>query len=434
MLSTVLDLRVAKRFALVDCNNFYVSCERLFKPSLIGKPVVVLSNNDGCVIARSQEVKDLGIKMGVPVFRIYELIKRHNIQVYSSNYTLYGDLSGRVMSTLAQFAADVEIYSIDEAFIDLSEFRYRDLTEYGNEIRDRVMQWVGIPVSVGIAPTKTLAKLANRIAKKSGSGVFDLSIYPSIDEILSQVNVGDVWGIGSKYDKWLRDRGITTALNLKYADESLIRAKMGIVGVKLQMELKGESCLAMELIDNPKQGTCVSRSFPQSINELSALKEAIAFFTHRAAEKLRRQKQAASVITIFARTSPFRDNFYSNSATAELTLSSNYTLDLSRVASRLVESIYREGQNFKKAGVIMTGLVSESQIQGDLFDINFDINNDEAKMRSRNLTSVMDTINAMYGRDTLRFASTGVIQVWKTKSEQRSPQYTTCWGDLLEVS
>ncbi|MFZ4727253.1 MAG: Y-family DNA polymerase [Pseudanabaena sp.] len=430
MLSTVLDRKAEKRFALVDCNNFYVSCERLFNPALRGKPVIVLSNNDGCVVARSQEVKDLGIKMGVPIFRIYELIKRYDVQVYSSNYSLYGDLSGRVMSTLAYFAPDVEIYSIDEAFIDLSGFRYRDLTEYGNEIRQRVLQWVGIPVSVGIAPTKTLAKLANLIAKKSNSGVFDLSIYPSIDEILSQVDVGDIWGVGFKYANWLREKGINTALQLKNADESLIRKKMGIVGVKLQLELRGESCLAMELLDNPKKGTCVSRSFPQSIDTLPELKEAIASFTHRAAEKLRRQKQAASVITVFARTSPFRDNFYSNSATAELDLSTNYTIELSRVAAQLTESIYRKGQNFKKAGVIMTGLVSEKQVQGNLFDVS----NEEEKMRSRNLMSVMDTINEIYGRDTLRFASTGVIQVWKTKSEQRSPKYTTCWQDLLEVS
>ncbi|PZO36553.1 MAG: SOS mutagenesis and repair protein UmuC [Pseudanabaena frigida] len=430
MPSTVLDRKAEKRFALVDCNNFYVSCERLFNPSLIGKPVVVLSNNDGCVVARSQEVKDIGIKIGMPVFRIYEPIKRYDIQVYSSNYSLYSDLSGRVMSTLAYFAPDVEIYSIDEAFIDLSEFRYRDLTEYGSEIRQRVKQWVGIPVSVGIAPTKTLAKLANRIAKQSNSGIFDLSVYPSIDKILSQVDVGDIWGIGFKYADWLRDRRITTALDLKEAHEGLIRSKMGIIGLKLQRELKGESCLSMELVDNPKKGTCASRSFPQAINNLSDLQEAISSFTYRAAEKLRRQKQAASVITVFARTSPFRDNFYSNSATTELALSTNYTIDLSRTTAQLVESIYRKGHNFKKAGVIFTGLVSDRQIQGSLFDTN----DDEAKMRSRNLTSVMDTINEMYSRDTLRFASTGVIQVWKTKSEQRSPRYTTCWQDLLEVS
>jgi DNA polymerase V len=205
---------------------------------------------------------------------------------------------------------------------------------------------------------------------------------------------------------------------------------MGIIGLKLQRELKGESCLSMELVDNPKKGTCVSRSFPQAIDNLSDLQEAIASFTHRAAEKLRRQKQAASVITVFARTNPFRDNFYSNSATTELALSTNYTIDLSRTTTQLVESIYRKGHNFKKAGVIFTGLVSDRLIQGSLFDNN----DDEAKMRSRNLTSVMDTINEMYSRDTLRFASTGVIQVWKTKSEQRSPRYTTCWQDLLEVS
>lgn len=432
MSSTVLDRKAAKRFALVDCNNFYVSCERLFNPSLIDKPVVVVSNNDGCVIARSQEVKDLGLSMGVPVFRIYDLIKRHNIQVYSSNYALYGDLSGRVMSTLAYFAPNVEIYSIDEAFMDLSEFRCRDLTAYGDEIRKQVMRWVGIPVSIGIAPTKTLAKLANRIAKQNGSGVFEFhdAAIASMDEILSQVDVSDIWGIGSKYSNWLKERGIITAFQLRDADRYLLQSKMGIVGVKLQMELRGESCLAMESIANPKQGTCISRSFPKSIHKLAELKEAIAYFTHRAAEKLRRQQQSASAITVFLQTSPFRDNFYANSATAELVISTNSTHELSLVSAHLLEGIYRQGQNFKKAGVMMSGLVPERQVQGNLFDPH----NDEAKKRSRNLMSVMDRINEIYGRDTLRFAATGVLQVWKTKSEQRSPRYTTCWRDLLEVS
>jgi DNA polymerase V len=430
MSSIVLSRKVTKRFALVDCNNFYVSCERLFNPVLIGQPVIVLSNNDGCVVARSQEAKNLGIKMGVPIFKIHDLIKHHNIPVYSSNYALYGDLSGRVMSTLSHFAPDVEIYSIDEAFIDLSEFRYRDLTEYGAEIRQRVKQWVGIPVSVGIATTKTLAKLANHLAKQSSSGVCDLSVYTSIDEMLSQVSVSDLWGIGSQSSNWLRQRGIVTALQLKNADESLIRSKMGVMGVKIQMELKGESCLAMELLASPKHSTCISRSFPKAISKLSDLQEAIAYFTHQAAEKLRRQKQAAGVVTVFARTSPFRDNFYANSATAELVVPTNDTRELAQTSARLAESIYRKDQNFKKAGVIMTGLVSERQIQGNLLDVN----DDEAKVRSRRLMSIMDTINEIYGRDTLRFAATGVIQVWKTRSEQRSPRYTTCWQDLLEVS
>jgi DNA polymerase V len=415
-------------FALVDCNNFYVSCERLFNPKLNGKPVVVLSNNDGCVVARSQEVKDLGIKMGVPLFKIQAEIEKYNIQVYSSNYVLYGDLSGRVMSTLSYFAPDVEIYSIDEAFLDLSGFIHLNLTEYAEEIRKTVLKWVGIPVSIGIGCTKTLAKLANRVAKKSQSGVFDLSTYNNPEEILAKTDVGDIWGIGSKYGKWCKEHRIFTALDLRDANEGLIRKKMGVIGVRMQMELKGISCLPLELVASPKQETCVSRSLPYPVTQLTELKEAVAHHIHRAAEKLRRQKQAAQVITIFARTSPFKEDFYTDSATTELLVPTNNTVELLRLASKLTESIYREGHGFIKAGVIMSGLLPENQIQGNLFDQS------EDKHRSEKLMQVIDQLNAQYGRHTVKFASAGVKQPWITKSDRRSPRYTTCWDELLSVS
>jgi len=422
-------------FALVDCNNFYVSCERLFNPKLNGKPVVVLSNNDGYVVARSQEVKDLGIKMGVPLFKIKEEIKKYNILVYSSNYALYGDLSGRVMSTLSHFAPDVEIYSIDEAFLDLSKFS--NLTEYAKEIRGTVLQWVGIPVSIGIGSTKTLAKLANRVAKKSPSGVFDLCSCDNPEKILAKTEVGDIWGIGSKYGKWCREHGINNALQFRDMNDEIIRKKMGVIGVRMLMELRGISCLPMELVVNPKKETCVSRSFAQPITDLIELKEAIATYTHRAAEKLRKQKQSANVITVFARTSPFNDDFYSNSATLEMPVATNNTVELLRASSKLIECIYRQGESFKKGGVILTGLVDEYVSQTNLFDRI----SEEERERSLNLMTVMDNLNSRFGRDALKFASAGVKQIWKTKSEMRrnasrreSPRYTTCWEELLWVS
>ncbi len=425
---TVLKEKADLRFALVDCNNFYVSCERLFNPKLIGKPVVVLSNNDGCVVARSQEVKDLGIKMGVPVFKIKDEIEKFKIQVYSSNYALYGDLSGRVMSTLSHFAPDVEIYSIDEAFLDLSGFSHRDLTGYCTEIRRIVLKWVGIPVSIGIGSTKTLAKLANRVAKKSSCGVFDLSSCNNSDEVLSKIDVGDIWGIGSRYGKWCREHEIMSAWDFRNTNTEVIRKKMGVVGLRMLMELQGQSCLPLELVANPKKETCVSRSFSHPVTTVTELKESVAHFVHRAAEKLRIQKQSAQVITVFARTSPFKEDIYADSATAEFAIATNDTGEILRIASRLTEQIYREGQEFKKAGVIMTGLVPEGQVQGNLFEVPTDTE------RSSKLMNVLDDINAKFGRHTLKFASVGVKQPWLTKCSKRSPRYTTCWNELLRVN
>lgn len=410
--------------ALVDCNNFYVSCERVFNPKLEGKPVVVLSNNDGCVLARSAEVKALGIGMGVPVFKIAKEIAKHDIITLSSNYELYGDLSQRVMEILAQFAAEIEIYSIDEAFLNLTGLPH-DL-DYAQQIRQRVKQWLGLPISIGIAPTKTLAKLTNHIAKRSPKGIFSFYECQNPDRILETTPVREIWGIGKQQEKWLVSRGIDNALKLREMDIGELRQKMGIIGVRIQMELAGKSCLSLELCPNPKQTTCVSRSFSHGITDIKELQEAISTFTSRLATKLRKQKQAATALTIFARSSPFRGEFYSNSLTVNLAIASNDTRELILVAMQSTEKIFRVGYQFKKAGVIGLGLVSENNIQGDLLAEK----SVEDTERSQRLMQYLDLINQKFGRDTLIFAGTGLTKSWQTKSSQRSPRYTSNWNEL----
>ncbi|KGF73849.1 SOS mutagenesis and repair protein UmuC [Neosynechococcus sphagnicola sy1] len=411
-------------FALVDCNNFYVSCERVFNPKLWGQPVVVLSNNDGCVVARSPEAKALGIKMGVPVFQIQPLIQKHQIQVFSSNYALYGDMSQRVMMLLEQFAPEMEIYSIDEAFLDLP-FRHRDLTAYGQEIRRKILQWTGIPVSVGIGCTKSLAKIANRVAKKSSTanGVFDISSCSDPDEVLAATEVEDIWGIGRRYSKWLRSVGIETAFQLRDSDPALIRQKMGVVGIRLLQELQGESCLPLDLCPMPKQETCVSRSFGRPIETLPELKEAIALYTSKAAEKLRRQQQAATILMVFARTSLFQEHPYSNSTTLTLPVVTNLTPELLGFALQGAEVVYCPGQRYKKAGVMMMGLVPEHQRQMGLFD-SLD------RERHQKLMQVIDRLNNQMGAGTLQYGAVGLKTAWRLQANRRSPQYTTRWQDL----
>jgi DNA polymerase V len=306
-------------FALLDCNNFYVSCERLFQPVLHGKPVVVLSNNDGCVIARSDEAKALGIPMGLPAFKLADLMKKQPIEVYSSNYTLYGDLSARVMTTLAQWAPAVEVYSIDEAFLDLTGLSTDALRTYGQTLRTTIQQWTGIPVSIGIAPTKTLAKLANRLAKRSPQGVVALTITAEINATLACTQVEDIWGTGPGYSKRLKTHDIRTALPLRDANDRWIRQQLGVVGQRIIWELRGISCLPLELCPPPKQSLMVSRSFGRPITVLSEMREAVATYMTRAAEKLRRAQRAAGVLTVFLTTNRFTDEpQYSNSVTIPL--------------------------------------------------------------------------------------------------------------------
>jgi len=417
-------------FALVDCNNFYASCERVFIPKLEGMPIVVLSNNDGCVVARSNEAKALGIGMGVPEFKIRSLLRVHNVQVFSSNYTLYGDMSQRVMETLEQFCLDLEIYSIDEAFLSLSGFTSRNLTDYGQIIRATVKRWTGLPVSVGIAETKTLAKIANRVAKKTPDlgGVFDLLACPDRDALLGRVAVEDVWGIGRNHAHMLKQHGITTALQLSVADDQWIRKHMGVVGLRLVMELRGVSCLELDQCPAPKQGITCSRAFGKSVTTLTEMEEAVSSYTARAAEKLRAENLAVTTITVFLKTNEFKNTpQYSNALTFKLPVATDTTSELIRAALQGIRNIYREGYLYKKAGIMFTGLVPVSQVQTDLFD-------SQDRARSKKLMAALDSVNNRFGAGTLQYASSGLAKAWKTQFQRRSPAYTTDWEELPIVA
>jgi DNA polymerase V len=413
-------------FALVDCNNFYASCERVFNPTLEGQPIVVLSNNDGCVVARSNEAKALGIGMGVPEFQIRPLLRAHRVQVLSSNYTLYGDMSQRITETLEQFTPNIEVYSIDEAFLSLAGFERRNLTDYGREIRRTVKQWTGIPVSVGIAETKALAKIANRIAKQTPDtgGVSDLLTCPDREILLGKVAVDDVWGIGPNYARLLKQHGTTTALQLIQTDDQWIRKHMGIVGVRLVYELRGHSCLDLEECPSPKQGITCSRAFGRSVSTLGEMEEAVSSYVSRAAEKLRRERLAATMLTVFVMTNEFKDEpQYCNSVTCSLPVGTDTTSELIRAALQGLRTIYQDGYWYKKVGVMFTGLSPASQVQPDFFD-------DQDRPRSKRLMAALDKVNDRWGSGTLEYAASGLTKTWDTKFHRRSPAYTTDWDEL----
>ena len=419
-------------FALVDCNNFYVSCEQVFNPKLIGKPVIALSNNDGCVIARSNEAKAIGIRMGTPVFKIRDIIKIYKVHVYSSNYTLYGDMSQRVMDILSEFTPDVEIYSIDEAFLDLSGFKKCNLTDYGYSIRSKIKKWTGIPVSVGIAGTKTLAKIANRIAKKSEKtgGVLDLTRLPFQDRALAITPVEDVWGVGRSYSGFLKSIGINNALQLRNASVSLIKKEMGISGFRILQELKGISCYPLEQYPPPKKEITVSRSFKHPIEDMADISEAIATYASSGAEKLRKTHLEAGVIVVFLMTNPYSsESRYFNMKTIQLPFPTSDTSKLIKHAHIGLNEIYRKGYQYKKAGIILRDLASDSRAQMTLFDY-------KNKGQSKELMRVLDSINKRFGSDSARYAATGSAQnqKWKTVFKRRSPSYTTDWDQLPRVS
>lgn len=418
-------------FALVDCNNFYVSCERVFNPSLEGKPVVVLSNNDGCVVARSNEAKALGIAMGTPVFKISGLLEMHGVRVFSSNYALYGDMSRRVMQTLSRFSPDMEVYSIDEAFLDLSHLRRCDPERYGRAIRRTVGKWTGIPVSVGIGETKTLAKIANRLAKKSSKagGVLNLTGSSHLDRALEMTAVEDVWGVGRRYAKFLQQHGIVNARLLRDAEQSFIRGRMGVSGIRLIEELKGVSCYVIETCPPPRKSIVVSRSFRHPVRELSDLEQAVATFASKGAAKLRRQDCVAGALTVFVSTSRFeKRNFYFNSYTAVLPVATSDTPELIFHARESLQTLYRRGCGYKKAGILFKDLGPKCMIQGDLFDAR-------DRVRAGRLMETLDWVNARMGDGTLKFAAAGLDSTaeWKTVFKQRSAAYTTDWHQLPAV-
>jgi DNA polymerase V len=416
--------------ALVDCNNFYASCERLFQPALQNKPVVVLSNNDGCVIARSDEAKALGIDMGAPAFQIKELLQQHQVAVFSSNYALYGDLSDRVMNTLARFADEIEIYSIDEAFLNLTAFRYNNLTEYGLQIKNTVTQNTGIPVSIGIAPTKTLAKMANRFIKKRNKqlGVHCIDTMEKIKFILQQTEVKDIWGIGSQYTKLLTRNGFITAWDVSQAPEEWIRKNMSVVGQRMHNELKGISCIAFEEMPPKKKMVCVARGFGKLLSEKKDVMEALANYTAMVAAKLRSEQLAANTIQLFVQTNAHRsdDKQYFRSLTINLPVATNSTHELIRYAQQGLDTIYRPGYNYGKTGITAMELVPEQEVQYNIFD-------NENRARDSKLMKVMDMVNKSFGKNAVRFALQGFSASWKLRQLKLSPCYTTRIDDILTV-
>jgi DNA polymerase V len=420
--------------ALIDGNNFYVSCERVFQPELEGKPVVVLSNNDGCVVARSQEVRALGVPMGAPWFKVRDLARQHGIIARSSNYTLYADMSQRMHSVIGQFAPEQEIYSIDETFLDLTGFN-RNLIEYGLQIRQRVRQWTGIPVCVGIGSSKTLAKLANHSAKKlllpdMAHGVvnFNQMSATELHRLFSSIDVAEVWGVGRKHKERLYGMGIHSVQDLRDSAVSRIKHEFSVVLARTVAELNGENCLALEEVAPPKQQIVSSRSFGQPVFLLEDLSEAVVSYASRAAEKLRKQHHVAGAIQVFLQTNPFKadEPQYNNAVTVKLVQASDNSFQLSEAALYGLKRIYKPGYAYKKAGVMLMSLCPANQQSVDLFS-GFD---EPETRRAKNLMATLDEINARMGRGTVRSAGEGIQKPWAMRSDNKSKAFTTDWEQL----
>jgi len=405
-----------KKFALVDCNSFYVSCERLFNPSILKKPVVVLSSNDGCVISRSKEAKDLGIKMGEPYFKVEKIIKKYDVKIFSTNFALYGDISRRVMKTLKQFSPQMEIYSIDEAFLDLSSVKNEDLLEHGHKIRKTILKWTGIPTSIGIAKTKTLSKAANYIAKKEKSGVIDLINSKQVDKLLSEIKINDVWGVGRQLTKFYIKNGISTAYELKNISNNWIKKNTSVFGSRTAMELRGLPCISLEPHEEKRKNCCVSRSFGRKVTKLEDLNEAVTAHCLNAAEKIRLDKQTVKRITVFIRTSPFqnKENYYANSKNIDLAIRTNDSIELVKKALIILKSIYRKGYKYQKAGIIFSDLKDISFYDKNLFS---NISNEKKREK---LMKAMDYANAKYGRHSLSLAQAGLKKTWVSKRQHYS--------------
>jgi DNA polymerase V len=417
--------------ALVDCNNFYVSCERVFNPRLEGVPVVVLSNNDGCAVARSSEVKALGIKMGEPWFKMKDIAKKHGIVAYSSNYTLYGDLSARVMSILSSFSPNQEIYSIDECFLDLSGFDSATLIDYGQKIRQTVRQGVGIPVCVGIAETKTLAKLANHCAKKGFAGKDGVCDFGRLSDqqlstLFAGIPVGEVWGIGRRITARLGEIDINTIEELRRADPEYIRQQFSVVIERTVKELNGIPCIELEEVGVPRQQIMVSRSFGVEVTQLSDLSESVSYFTSRAAEKLRNDGSVAASLCVFVRTNPFKEEApqYDRSLIVPLSQPTDDTAKLVHATVQGLKAIYRPGYGYKKSGVLLMGLQPKGMLHATLFDDPVEQAKSDGMMR------VMDAINRKMGPGSVTVAASGIQQRWKMRRERKSPSYTTEWSEL----
>ena len=420
---------MTQQLALVDCNNFYVSCERLFRPDLAGVPMVVLSNNDGCVVSRSNESKALGVKMGQPWFECKELAEEHGILAFSSNYELYADLSNRVMNTLSGFSPSQEVYSIDECFVDLTGMP--KLREVSYAMRQRVGMWVGMPVCVGIGPTKTLSKLANHVAKKHprSKGVFNYNALTAEQKtrLLAQLPVEEVWGVGRKLTKRLALHGVQTVLDLREAHIPTLRAEFGVVMEKIQRELQEVACIKLEEVQPDKQQIISSRSFGSMVTELPVLKDALSTFVANACAKLRAQSSHAAVIQVFLQTNRFRKDLpqYMPSLAVPLPYPTNDSLEVNRWADYLCERMFKDGYQYKKAGIMLSEISTVTRQQGNLLET--------APAGNQRLMQALDTLNKRYGRGAVKISTQGAYKDWQMRQERKSPCYSTRWDEVPVV-
>lgn len=417
-------------YALVDCNNFYVSCERVFQPQYNGKPVVVLSNNDGCIISRSYEAKEIGIPMGAPEFKVRDAIKQHNIKVFSSNYALYGDLSQRVMKILEKFCPSVEVYSIDEAFLNFDGMNISDYHQYGLDVQKKLMKWLSIPTGIGFAPTKALAKLANRIAKKfpeRTNGVYVIDTEDKRIKALKWTKIEDVWGIGYRLTKKMQSQQILTAYDFTLPhNEAFIKKEMGVVGLRLKYELEGKSVLSLEE-PKTKKNIAITRSFEKDITSYSELKERVSTFASVCAEKLRKQNSCCYGVVLFLKKDKFkangeRYNFYKM---ATLPFPSNTSFSISNLALKMLSELYKEGDSYKKAGVIVTEIIPSNQRQFHLFD--------DENPKFQKIMEVIDKQHAKIGERKIRLGNQDLQRTWKMKQYHLSNKYTTNFKEILEI-
>lgn len=417
-------------FALVDCNSFYASCEQAFNPALWGKPVVVLSNNDGNIIARSKEAKALGVGMGEPFFMERKKIEEYGVHVFSSNYALYGDMSNRVRKVFARFTPRIEFYSIDECFLDLSGFDPATLTDYCRTLKKTVERATRIPVCVGVGPTKSLAKIANKVAKKSAKagGVVNLSNSPFTDKALESVPVGDIWGVGGQYEKFFLGMGVKTALGFKNTPTPIIQKRMGVVGVRIQLEFNGIPCITFEDVPPPKKMIGSSKGFGVPVTEKDELKEALTAYITRTAEKVREQKKAVASILVWVATDPFREDKpqYENSKTYTFPEATDYTPYLVAVGNRAMDLLYKPGFEYKRVGVLYPELTNAGEIQQNLY---WRANIPKQKA----LMTALDGLNHKLGRGKIRMATEGFGHRWTTKFEFKSKGFSYDWNELPMV-
>lgn len=414
--------------ALADCNNFYASCERVFNPELKDKPIVVLSNNDGCIIARSNEAKILGIKMGEPVFKVRDIIDNNNVYVFSTNFALYGDMSSRVMSLLSDMSPEIEIYSIDEAFINFTGVK--DSVQLASKMKSIIAKYTGIPISIGIAKTKTLVKVANYIAKKqTANGVYALTEQPQIENALKELPVSKLWGVGSRHLQMLNSYGINTAYDFIQLNEEWVLEKMTIMGLRMQRELKGDPCFGIDAYPSRKKNIRTSRSFGVKVKSLQTIQESIIAHAARCAEKLRIENSCARYVSVILRTNPFSksQDYYCGYKSINLDIPTNDSMEIISAAKILLGSIYKEGLIYTKSGVIVGDNVPADQVQLNLFY------SEQGKEKRKNLYKSVDFINQTMGRDKIQLLGQGIEKKWKLKRENLSPCYTTRWTDLLRV-